>query len=492
MTRAPDLSGRESAGHLLVACLVGFKIARVLGRYGRRLAAWLLRRWRWWAPLVAAAIPVLRYGVAWAAGVAGVVVLTGALAALAVRRARPDRYDPAAKADRRLVAHLTETWTAHAHGAGLTSSQPGPGGPTLLVPELTLITPGALAHELVVRPLNGQDLDAYTKAAGPLAISYGMHSVRASMAGPAHIRLRLQHADPLTMPLAPAHLEHLDLAAIPVGWQEDGQPWHLELCGPGGANHIFVAGTTGAGKGSVLWNLVAGAAPGVPAGLVRIWAIDPKGGMELYPGRPIWHRYADETPLEQVELMEEFAAAMQARARAYRDAGIRVHRTSAATPFQWLIVDELAAITALTATKATKELGERAHAAATAILNRGRAAGFGLLAALQDPRVETCRYRDGFPTRVLLRVKTVGQCDMVAGDGMHALGAHADRIPHPGAEGVGYVVSPAAQLPMRVRASWYDDGAIARLAARYPAPDLPQAQAPVRRLEAVTSLENAG
>ena len=40
-------------------------------------------------------------------------------------------------------------------------------------------------------------------------------------------------------------------------------------------------GETGAGKGSVLWSMIDQLAPAVRGGMVELWALDPKGGMEL-------------------------------------------------------------------------------------------------------------------------------------------------------------------------------------------------------------------
>ena len=53
--------------------------------------------------------------------------------------------------------------------------------------------------------------------------------------------------------------------------------WRLSCVG----NHVLIVGATGAGKSAVLWAIISGLAPLIRAGLVKVWAIDPKGGMEL-------------------------------------------------------------------------------------------------------------------------------------------------------------------------------------------------------------------
>ena len=81
------------------------------------------------------------------------------------------------------------------------------------------------------------------------------------------------------------------LAAVPIGVREDGEPWPLRLLG----THVFVAGVQGAGKGSVIWSVLAALAAR-SHGPVQVWAVDPKGGMELAFGRPLFTRFACSRP----------------------------------------------------------------------------------------------------------------------------------------------------------------------------------------------------
>jgi S-DNA-T family DNA segregation ATPase FtsK/SpoIIIE len=60
-----------------------------------------------------------------------------------------------------------------------------------------------------------------------------------------------------------------------------------------------------------------------------------------------------------------------------------------------------------------------------------------VLAAAPDPRKEVVSFRSLFPTKIALRLDTPSQVDMVLGDGMHQMGARADRIPA-GRPGVGF------------------------------------------------------
>ena len=76
-------------------------------------------------------------------------------------------------------------------------------------------------------------------------------------------------------------------AGLPVALAEDGSIWRLQLVG----SHVLVVGATGAGKGSVIWSLLTALAEPIRAGLVKVWAVDPKGGMELAAGRPLFDRF---------------------------------------------------------------------------------------------------------------------------------------------------------------------------------------------------------
>ncbi len=96
---------------------------------------------------------------------------------------------------------------------------------------------------------------------------------------PHELELWFLTADPLVEPVAPdaGRPGPVNLDALPVGRCEDGSVYRLPLRG----NHVLCVGETGAGKGSVLWSIIDQLAPAVRAGMVELWALDPKGGMEL-------------------------------------------------------------------------------------------------------------------------------------------------------------------------------------------------------------------
>src|SRR5206468_3187775 len=112
-----------------------------------------------------------------------------------------------------------------------------------------------------------------------------------------------------------------------------------------------------------------------------------------------------------------------------------------------------------------KKLRDRADKAVRTILTQGRAPGYAICAALQDPRVESCGYRNLFPLRIAGGLNEPRQVDMVLGEGMHDAGAYCERIPlgKDGA-GVAYVLDAEHMMkPLLVRAPWCDDEVIKRV-----------------------------
>ena len=87
-----------------------------------------------------------------------------------------------------------------------------------------------------------------------------------------------------------------------------------------------------------------------------------------------------------------------------------------------IIVDEVAF---LTACHPDKNLRERVKAALATLTTQGRAAGYCVVAALQDPRKEVMSIRNLFPDRIAVRLDEPEQVDMVLGDGARDRGAAA-------------------------------------------------------------------
>jgi DNA segregation ATPase FtsK/SpoIIIE, S-DNA-T family len=214
--------------------------------------------------------------------------------------------------------------------------------------------------------------------------------------------------------------------------------------------------------------------PLMRSGLVRVLAADPKL-MELAYGRIIFDTYGQYAadPAAIADMLDQAVADMQARAAMFAGRQ-RDHTPTREHPFTVVLVDEVAFLTAY---QPSKDLRGRIMAALATLTTQGRAVGYCVVAALQDPRKEVLTIRNLFPDRIAMRLDEPEQVDMVLGDGARDRGAACELIsadPATGA-GVAFVRVEADPDPVRVRAGWVTDPDIRDMAAsclddRQPAP----------------------
>jgi S-DNA-T family DNA segregation ATPase FtsK/SpoIIIE len=332
-----------------------------------------------------------------------------------------------------------------------------------LLPVLGTVSATRFTDRVHVRLVSGQSADDFAARAPNLAHGFGAVLCRVRSAAPGAVVLEFVRRDALAaiIPALPIPA-HVDLRALPVGRCEDGQPWQVQAHG----THVLIAGSTGAGKASLLWGLIRAMLPAMAAGLVRVWAADPKL-MELAYGRAIFDRYgryaAD--PEAIVVMLEDAVTQMQARAAQFAGRH-RDHAPTPEHPFTVVLVDEVAFLAAYLP---DRQLRDRVKAALATLTTQGRAVGFCVIAALQDPRKEVMSIRNLFPDRIAMRLDEPEQVDMVLGDGARDRGATADLIstdPATGA-GVAYVRLQTDPDPVRVRAAWVTDADIQTMAAEY-------------------------
>jgi DNA segregation ATPase FtsK/SpoIIIE, S-DNA-T family len=177
----------------------------------------------------------------------------------------------------------------------------------------------------------------------------------------------------------------------PSGLPTEGRAWRLPLLG----HQILVAGATGSGKGSVLWSTIAGLAPAVRAGSVRLCVIDPKGGMELGRGAPLFAAFAHDHIEAALGLLRALVTVMQERAARLRGR-TRLHTPSTAEPLLVVIIDELASLTAYSTDRKVRSEIEQLLGL---LLSQGRAVGVTVIAAAQDPAKDTLPVRQLFTVR---------------------------------------------------------------------------------------------
>lgn len=272
--------------------------------------------------------------------------------------------------------------------------------------------------------------------------------------------------DPLAVivpvfPLADPERAALDpvawLSNVRIGRREDGSDWTVRLW----QNHVLIAGATGSGKGSVLWSIIRHLLPLRAAGLVKLVGIDPKGGMEFGPGRPLFDVYVDRRS-EIVPRLRRIAEDMERRQNEITATGFgRKNIPTKERPHVVVFVDELAFLSAY-----MTDPKERAEAIAlmAQILTQGRAPGYTFIGAAQDPSKDTLPLRQLFPTRIGLRLDEATQVTMALGEQARRRGARCNLI-RPDMQGTGYAYvedsdDPANGTVVRGRAGFVTDSDI--------------------------------
>ena len=109
-----------------------------------------------------------------------------------------------------------------------------------------------------------------------------------------------------------------------------------------------------------------------------------------------------------------------------------------------VLVDEVAFLTAY---QADRKLRDRTLAALATLTTQGRAVGYCVVAALQDPRKEVLNIRNLFPDKIALRLDEPAQVDLVLGDGAHDRGARCEDISADPGDRRGGRVHPAGSQP---------------------------------------------
>ncbi|MBL7500323.1 cell division protein FtsK [Frankia sp. CNm7] len=398
---------------------------------------------------------------------AGAVVLV-ALAWRLVHRRSFDRVARWAWGRVRLVFVYRRRWRAATMHCGLAIQIPTATGQRVTFdeyfPRIRTIRRSAAVEALRVELLPGQTPETWAAQAEALRHVYRARACRVRADRVGFVWVDFYRRDPLSKVVTPYPVDRMDdtadLENLPVGRREDGQPWLLRLRG----SHVLVAGATGSGKGSVLWSLIRALGPAVRDGIVELWVCDPKGGMEMAAGAPMFARFAYDLPAI-ADLLDDAVERMRARADWLRGV-TRLHVPSRAEPLIVVVVDEIAALTAYVT---DRDLKRRLAASLPLLLSQGRAPGVVVVAAVRDPREETLPFRNLFSIRVALRLVEAEQVDLVLGDGAHDNGARCEDIPT-SQQGTGYVVEGGSAEPIRVRAAWPDDAEIRWTADHYRLP----------------------
>jgi S-DNA-T family DNA segregation ATPase FtsK/SpoIIIE len=359
---------------------------------------------------------------------------------------------------RRYFRIYRRRWASVTALHGLTAALDG----VVLVPPLKKIKVGYSRDVLTVNMLIGQTVADWSAQSEALAHAFGAASIHVTSAGPGWLFITVHHTDMLAAAIPLAEPDgSTDLERIQVGFDEDGRPWNIRLIG----RHTLIAGATGAGKGSVVWSMIAGIGPAVDAGVVALWVIDPKGGMEFGRGSALFARFSYDAADDTLDLLRDAAEVLRSRANRLRGV-TRQHIPTVEEPLIVVVIDEIASLTAYVTDRKIKADIEQLLGL---ILSQGRAVAVVVIACVQDPSKEVLALRQLFPVRIGLRLSEASQVAMVLGPGARERGALcdqvSDRLP-----GVGYVAEDGQTEIKRVRAFFVDDASIATLSERYQRP----------------------
>lgn len=459
------------------------RLAAVLRTMARDvvLSVWAVMRWLWrhtrWVFLVTAVAFVVAVLVGQEVGLMTVVLgwVAPAVGLSLWQRYRPMSYEKRVAGPlrrRRYRKWAQGSWRAVAKGCGLgvtrTVNCRNIKGErwtekVTQVPALKSVQATDTALFITARALVGQTSDDLAAIAPAVGDAAAAQSSRARIVGPGMVRFELRMREHLAEAITaqvpvPPQSGMVWIDYVDAGRREDGSDWWLRL----EERHTLVTGCAGSGKGSMVWGVACNLAPAVAGGLVRLYGIDLKYGVELSMGRGLFSALAtnEEQALRMLERLDDLV-----RERGDAMAGkSRSHVASLDAPFVVLIIDELASLTAYMSDAAAKKEADRLL---RSILSKGRAMGVVVIGAIQDPRKEAIPARGLFTQTVALRLRSASETTMVLGEGMADV-APAHRISDV-QPGTAYVIDEDGSAS-KVRAAYWPDSVIRATAQRYPTP----------------------
>ncbi|WP_199432571.1 FtsK/SpoIIIE domain-containing protein [Qaidamihabitans albus] len=436
-----------------------------------KAALWLARHPGMIATPTTVTTALTQFGPVTTGSVAAGVVAAG----LGWYRADPDSYCRIAaprlrSVRRRWTRYHGHLWRKTLDACELTTDDRRTGA--VLVPRVLRVSSPTPSIDIVrVKICRGQSLRVFQDRRDELCSALGADVLGIEKTKPRVLTLTLVHGNPFdtTVPAVdiPDETSDVDLGAVELGDTEYGRPWTEPLIG----QHWFGCGATGSGKSGFIWNALRSLGPMIRDRQVRVWLIDPKGGMETERARPLFEdRYATSAPTgdddeddgadTMLALLERFRDEMKARQEHLRSQGKRKFAVGLDTPLDVLIIDELAMLTALAGRGMTAQMNR----VLAEILTQGRACGFTVCAYVQEPTKDVVPVRDLFTRRFCLRTTSASYVDMVLGEDARLRGAMADEIPETeDYAGIGYRTTEKSRNPIRVRLGHVTDEDIDQL-----------------------------
>jgi S-DNA-T family DNA segregation ATPase FtsK/SpoIIIE len=330
------------------------------------------------------------------------------------------------------------------------------------VPKLREVYTTPWWDRLVIEGQIGQEAADYRQAAERLREAFGAIRAVVRPIGPGRYGLDFMRRDPLVKPVQPfpipKSVKDIDFRAIPIGLNEYGVAYTLSVLG----GHTAAAGATGAGKAGVIWNLLRGLGPAIAANWVRPVLIDPKG-RELRQGKSLAadEDYVGADPDAVLALLVRLVAEMDAANERDGASGERDFEPGPGRQLVLILIDELAPLLRYW----SRSIRTKIEDALGLLLTQGRAAGFIVVGAVQEPTKDTFTIRDLFQRRIALRLPTESHTEAALIEDAVEYGARCHEIDETKgvAEGVFYSLEAGARSTIRARLSWVQDQHITEL-----------------------------
>jgi S-DNA-T family DNA segregation ATPase FtsK/SpoIIIE len=275
---------------------------------------------------------------------------------------------------------------------------------------------------------------------------------------PLLIGIDLMRRDPLLRPVPatamPDTTAAIDWRAIPVGLTEMEEPFTVSVLG----GTTATAGSIGAGKSGMQWNLMRGLAPAIADGWVRLIGIDPKA-KELRQGRSLFaHDDYAVTEEQTVALLQRLVDEMNTANEADGDSGERDFIPGPGRRLTLILIDELAPLLKYWPRRSR----DRIEDLLGLLLTQGRAAGFIVFGSIQEPTKDVFRIRDLFTRRIALRLPTESHTDAALIEKAVDFGAQCHQISE-STPGVCFSLEDGAKSTVRARLGYVRDDDIDEL-----------------------------
>jgi S-DNA-T family DNA segregation ATPase FtsK/SpoIIIE len=387
-----------------------------------------------------------------------VSVLREPMRTLTVARPKVDRSAETAKFWR----WLHRRWESLCVASGLAGPVPADPRARRLFPRVRRITAGprgpVLEVDVLVTTTYAQTPSDWVRRTEELASIIGC-PVEVRALSPQRVRVELLARAPLREKSFVPLPSRLDLSTpLTIGVRADGTPFQLAVA----EKQTLLVGQSGSGKGSVIASILAALGPGIRDGVVTVDAIDLKGGVEAGSYVKLVRTSAWDYESAR-DLLLSLVQELEDRLTTMRMGGYRKIEPSVATPLRLLIIDEAAHLIYQAPDAKTRA---EVDLLLKRILSTGRAAGYVVLAALQDPRKEALASRDLYTQTLALRFRTRDDAVLALGQTAYDAGARCEQIPS-ATPGAGFAIDSESGDIVQFRAFWVSDGDLREMARRY-------------------------